>query len=202
MISDKAIIDPCCYIGDNVSVGPFTVIHANVEIRSGTRIGSHCVIGSPAESRFVTKQLGVVIGEDCVIGNHVTIDRGTEKDTWIDRECFICVGTQIAHDVYMETKVTIAGNCMIAGFAYLMKGVTIGQNASIGQKVTIGSCTMISQGTHIARNILPGRKIIGIIEKDVGPNPLGQRRMELTDFQLANEHERWQCLTLMHSKKI
>ena len=49
-----------CQVGDNVLVGPFSEIQANVSIGAGTRIQSHSFICSK-----------VTIGEDCFIGHGV-----------------------------------------------------------------------------------------------------------------------------------
>lgn len=202
MISDKAIVDPCTYIDASVTIGPFTVIYANVEIGKNTKIGSHCVIGSPPEHRsHLGSNRSVFIGQDCFVGNHAHIDRGTVKDTIIENGVFILSGAQIGHDAHLESQVTVCGNSIIAGHAYLMRGCTIGQNSGVAQHCVIGSGTMISQGTHVSRDISPGRKIIGIIAKDVGDNPLGQRRLEFTDHQMAQEKERYLCLISMNSPK-
>ena len=46
-IDSLAHVSPRAKIGSHVSVGPYTIVHDNVEIGDGTRIESHCVIGSP-----------------------------------------------------------------------------------------------------------------------------------------------------------
>ena len=47
LIHPTAIIDSHAELADNVSIGPFSVIGADVKIDSGTVIGPHTVIKGP-----------------------------------------------------------------------------------------------------------------------------------------------------------
>ena len=47
MIDARAIIDPDARLGDDVEVGPWSVIGAGVEIGDGCRIGTHAIIKGP-----------------------------------------------------------------------------------------------------------------------------------------------------------
>ena len=47
MIHPSAIIDPSAKIADNVTIGPWTFIGADVEIGAGCNIASHVVIKGP-----------------------------------------------------------------------------------------------------------------------------------------------------------
>ncbi len=46
MIHPSALIDPSARIGENVSIGAFSIIGPDVEIGDGTTIGPHVVIES------------------------------------------------------------------------------------------------------------------------------------------------------------
>ncbi|RLA22037.1 MAG: acyl-[acyl-carrier-protein]--UDP-N-acetylglucosamine O-acyltransferase, partial [Gammaproteobacteria bacterium] len=47
MIDSKAVVDVNAEIADDVEIGPFSVIGADVTIDSGTVIGPHVVIKGP-----------------------------------------------------------------------------------------------------------------------------------------------------------
>ena len=49
MIHKTVIIDPSAIIADDVSIGPYTIVGANVEIGSGCQIESHVVIKGPTK---------------------------------------------------------------------------------------------------------------------------------------------------------
>ena len=48
MIDSKAIIDPKAQIGENVSIGPWSVIGPDVQIGDNCSIASHVVIRGPS----------------------------------------------------------------------------------------------------------------------------------------------------------
>ena len=48
-IHKTAIVDESLVIGNNVVIGPYTVIHPNVKIGNNTIIESHCVLNSNTE---------------------------------------------------------------------------------------------------------------------------------------------------------
>ena len=47
MIHSSSIIDPSAKIADDVEIGPFCLVGADVEIGSGTRIESHVILKGP-----------------------------------------------------------------------------------------------------------------------------------------------------------
>ena len=64
MIHPTAIISPKCQLGSGVSVGPYTIIHDNVQLGDNCSIGSHCEIGLPtplAEGRSLIIGAGATI---------------------------------------------------------------------------------------------------------------------------------------------
>ena len=49
MIHQTALIDPSAKIADDVVIGAYSIVGANVEIASGTEISSHVVINGPTK---------------------------------------------------------------------------------------------------------------------------------------------------------
>ena len=47
-IHPTAIVSPEAKVPDDVEVGPFSIVHGNVEIGSRTKIGSNCELGVPS----------------------------------------------------------------------------------------------------------------------------------------------------------
>ena len=90
---------PGVFVGDDVEIGSDCVLHPNVVVRHGCRIGDRVilhagvVIGSDGfgyagrgESRVKIPQVGIVVVEDDVeIGANTTIDRATLGQTVIRR---------------------------------------------------------------------------------------------------------------------
>jgi UDP-3-O-[3-hydroxymyristoyl] glucosamine N-acyltransferase len=133
-------------------VGGDCLIHANVTVYGGCKLGSRVIVHSGAVIGsdgfgFVTigdrhhkvPQVGNVIIEDEVeIGANVAIDRATTGSTIVRR------GTKIDNLVHLAHNVVIGENCFlvaqtgIAGSAKVGNNVTFaGQSGSVGH-VTIG----------------------------------------------------------------
>ena len=95
-IHPTAIISQGAYIGENVSIAPYTVIEQNVRIGDDCRIGPHAhilghttigaatvihagaIIGdAPQDLHYDETKLSYTeIGENCTIREYVTIHRG------------------------------------------------------------------------------------------------------------------------------
>ena len=90
MIHETAIIDEGAKLADDVRVGPYSIIGAEVEIGSGTEIGPHVVIKGPTsigkENRiFQFASLGEVPQDLKFAGERTTLeigDRNTIRISW------------------------------------------------------------------------------------------------------------------------
>ncbi len=73
-IHATAIVSPDAKIGNNVRVGPFSIIHGNCHIGDDTVIESYCEIGYP------TPRAGgdpLIIGKNCRIRSHSLFYEGS-----------------------------------------------------------------------------------------------------------------------------
>ena len=99
MIDPSAIVDPSAVLGKDVSVGPWTIIGPGVEIGDGCEIASHVVIKGPTvigrnnkifqfstvgedtpDLKYKGEPTRLIIGDNNVIREGVTIHRGTVQD--------------------------------------------------------------------------------------------------------------------------
>ena len=83
-IASSVVIDPFVTIDQNVEIGEGTRIGSNVTILEGTRIGRNCtifraVIGAiPQDLKFHGEDTLAIIGDNTIIRECVTINRGTD----------------------------------------------------------------------------------------------------------------------------
>lgn len=136
MIHQLAVVDKRAKIGNQVIVEPFTTIAGDVEIGSGTwigpnvtimdgaRIGKNCKIfpgtviaAVPQDLKFEGEDSQVIIGDNTVIRECVTINRGTKAlgYTKVGNDCLIMATSHIAHDCTIGDHVVIVNGCGIAG---------------------------------------------------------------------------------------
>src|SRR5262245_23635042 len=109
-ISDKAVISPKASLGNNVSVGPFSIIeedvtigdnveiyssaiiHPRTTLKKGVRIFHSAVVGSePHDLKFRGEVTSTEIGENTVVREFATISRGTQArmKTIIGKNCYL-----------------------------------------------------------------------------------------------------------------
>ncbi|MDJ0955946.1 MAG: acyl-ACP--UDP-N-acetylglucosamine O-acyltransferase [Arenicellales bacterium] len=177
MIDDRAIIDPQALIGENVHIGPFSVIGPDVEIRDGAWIGAHvvitgntvvergtkiyqfCSIGeAPQHLGYKGERTSLVIGENNIIREYCTLNRGTAQGggvTRIGNNNFIMAYVHIAHDCQLGSN-TIFANC-----------ASLAGHVSVGDYAVLGGFTLVHQFCRIGAHCITG--IGTVCLKDIPP---------------------------------
>ena len=67
MIHSTAIVSASAKLGQNVSVGAFSIIYDDVQIGDDTVIESHCEIGYPTK---LAKDEPLILGKNSLIRSH------------------------------------------------------------------------------------------------------------------------------------
>lgn len=193
-IPDEVSIDPFVVIGKNVRLGPRchigagvticadviigedAVLHPNVTIESGSRIGDRVIIhagtvvGSdgygyaPDEKGCHIKrpQVGTVrIDNDVEIGANCCIDRATFGVTWIKSGTKIDNLVQIAHNVIVGENCLLVAQSAASGSTVFGRNVVMGGQAATKGHVTLGDGVMVAARGGITRNIEAGNIVGG-----------------------------------------
>lgn len=197
MIHDTAIVGDEVELGQDVSIGPYTVIEGQVTIGDGCRIGPHCHIrGTTTIGAHTRIHKSAVIGDDpqdhsfdpasesfCDIGEHclirefVTIHRGTKEQsrTTIGDHCMLMAFAHIAHNCQVAERVVIANGSILAGYVEVGERAFISANASVHQFVHVGSLSMLAHHIVAVQDVTPYTMVAngrGV----AGPNVVGLRR--------------------------
>ena len=198
MIHPTAIISPNAKIGDNVSIGPYTIVADHVTIGNGTQIMSHAVIDSyveigadckifqfasigapPQDLKFKDEKSWVKIGDQCLIREFVTIHRGTDLGgglTQIGNKCVLLAYTHIAHDCNIGHHVIMSNSATLAGHISIGNYVNIGGLVAIHQFVRIGDYAFISGKSAVVKDIPPYVLAAGDRAELHGLNQVGLKR--------------------------
>ena len=185
-IHDDAIIGPYCIVDENVSIGEGTELISNVHISGNTKIGKNnkffpfSSIGMiPQDKKFTGEDSQLIIGNDNVIREHVTINPGTRKGgmkTLIKNKCLFMVGSHIAHDCQISSNVIMSNNATLAGHVKIYENVIIGGLCGIHQFVSLGKYSMIGGMSGVGLDIIPYGLYTGIRGKLRGLNLIGLKR--------------------------
>ena len=223
MIHKTVIIDSSAIIADDVSIGPYSIIGANVEIGSGCQIESHVVIKGPTkigknnhiyqfssigedpqDKKFAGEPTLLEIGDDNLIRESVTINRGTIQGggiTKIGNNNWIMACVHIAHDCIVGSENIFANNTTLAGHVIIDDFVILGGFSLVSQFNHIGSYAFSAMGSVISRNIPPYILVSGHMAKPVGINVEGLRRHDFTAQQIKSIKQAYK-LTYRLSLKI
>jgi len=198
MIHNSSVIDKKAKIGNNVKVGPFCYIGPNVELQQnvelisnvhiegntkigkGTKIFPFASIGTmPQDLKFRGELNSVLIGENNMIREYVTINPGTEGGggkTIIGNNCLFMISSHIAHDCKVGNNVVIANNVPLGGHVTLEDSVVIGGNSAVQQFTRIGRLAMIGGMTGVLKDVIPFGLSFGNRNYLQGINLIGLRR--------------------------
>lgn len=214
-IHETAIIDKNAQLGNNVSVGPFSIIGPDVILGSGVNVHSHVVIEGhthigenteiypfsvigckPPDLKYKGEESRLVIGKNNVIREHVTMHPGTAADrmeTTIGDHGLFMVGTHVAHDCVIGNHVIMANNSALGGHVILEDNVIIGGLCGILQRVRIGQGAMIGFMSAVESDIIPYGLVTGDRANLSGINVIGLerrgfKRAEINDLNKAYKH--------------
>ena len=196
-------IGPFVTIEADVEIGEGTEIHSGAVILNGSRIGRNCRIhssavigGVPQDLKFKGEKTLAIIGDNTVIREFATINRGTASKgkTVIGNNCLIMAYCHVAHDCYLHNNIIMSNACQIAGEVEIEDYAVIGGGTLVHQFTHIGQHIMLQGGSHVNKDIPPyamvGREPISYI----GINVVGLRRRGFTPEQLGRIQETYRYI--------
>ena len=177
MIHPTAVVDKKAELDSSVEVGPYSIIKEKVTIGPGTVIGPHAVIDShvtigrnchvfqfasvgaiPQDLKFKGEETYVEIGDNTVVREFVTINRGTSGGgglTRIGSDSLIMAYAHVAHDCIVGRNAILANCATLAGHVTLGDFVTVGGLTAIQQFVRVGDYVYIGGHCGVRNDIPP-----------------------------------------------
>ncbi|MDD3725084.1 MAG: acyl-ACP--UDP-N-acetylglucosamine O-acyltransferase [Bacteroidales bacterium] len=192
-----AYIHPNAKIGKDVIIEPFVVIYEDVEIGDGSWIGPHVTIfpgarigknnkifpnasisAIPQDLKFSGEETITEIGDNNIIRESVTINRGTKASgkTKIGNNNLIMAYSHVAHDCIIGDSCILANNATLAGHIEVGDFAIIGGLSAIHQFSKIGSHTILMGGSLVDKDVPPFIKGAKFPLRYSGVNSLGLSR--------------------------
>ncbi|WP_417658444.1 acyl-ACP--UDP-N-acetylglucosamine O-acyltransferase [Pseudidiomarina sp.] len=182
MIHPTAIIDDSARIGKNVEIGPYTIVGANVEIGDNCVIGPHVVLRGPTtlgknnrifqfasvgedcqDKKYKGEPTRLVIGDNNVIRECVTIHRGTVQDQGL---------TQLGNNNLLMAYVHVAHDCMVGDNVILANNTTLAGHVHVGDWAILGGFTGVHQFCHIGAHAFTA--VNSVVVQDIPPYIMAQ----------------------------
>ncbi|XOV82058.1 MAG: acyl-ACP--UDP-N-acetylglucosamine O-acyltransferase [bacterium] len=199
MIDGRAIIDPSAVLGENVSVGPWSIVGADVELGDNVQIASHVVVKGPARIgagvkiyqfstvgedtpafAFAGEETHLTIGENTVIREGVTIHRGMTKGgisrTEVGRNCLLMAYVHVGHDCIVGDHVVMANNASLAGHVVVGDYANFGGYSGIPQFRQVGAYSHIAAMSLVLKDVPAYMTVSGNPAVAVGLNTEGMKR--------------------------
>ncbi len=193
-IADNVVIEPFVTIYKDVVVGEGTWIGSNVTIMDGARIGKNCRIfpgavisAQPQDLKYKGEASTVTVGDNTIIRECVTLNRGTALDkntTTIGSNCLLMAYVHVAHDCVIGNNVIIANSVQLAGHIEVQDFAFIGGASAVHQFVSIGAHSIISGGSLVRKDVPPYTKAGREPLSYVGINSVGLRRRGFSSEQI------------------
>ncbi|MCE5334883.1 MAG: acyl-ACP--UDP-N-acetylglucosamine O-acyltransferase [Desulfobacteraceae bacterium] len=186
VIEAYSIIGPNVTIGAGSVVGPHAVIDGITELGSNNRVFPFTSLGLPPQDiTYRDEKTRLVIGNDNIIRESVTISRGTERGKGITRignGNFLMAYTHVAHDCVLGDRVVMANSATLGGHVEVGDGAVIGGIVAIHQFVRIGEYSCVGGFSGMRMDVPPYMLVVGGDEVKVyGPNLIGLKRNNFSD---------------------
>jgi len=198
LIHSTAIVDDSATIAAGVSIGPYSIIGADVEIGEGTWIGPHAVINGPTrigrenrifqfssigdipqDKKFAAEHSTLEIGDRNTIREYCSINRGTEHGGGVTRlgsDNWIMAYVHIAHDCQVGDDIIMANNATLAGHVSIGDHAILGGFTLVHQFCDVGAYSFSAMGTAIGKDVPPYVLVAGQPASPRGLNSEGLKR--------------------------
>ncbi len=179
-IGPYSVVGPHVKIKDGTVVGPSVVIDGYTEIGSGNKIFQFASIGSPPQDlKYKNEPTRLVIGDNNIIREHVTMNPGTvtgKSITTIGSNNLFMIGAHVAHDCIVMDDTVFANNVALAGHVTIDSAAILGGLSAVHQFIRIGKLAMVGGGAMVAMDVPPYTLASGDRVRLYGINVIGLKR--------------------------
>lgn len=205
LIHPTAVIHPEAEIHPTVQVGAYAVIGGHVKVGPETVIGPHVVLDGlteigarnqiypgaaiglePQDLKYVGEPTLVKIGDNNLIREYVTINRGTGagEATVIGNNNLLMAYVHVGHNCVLEDQVIIANSVALAGHVYIESKARLSGVLGVHQFVHIGRHAMVGGMARIDRDVPPFMTVEGNPARIRSLNLIGLKRAGFSTEEL------------------
>lgn len=215
-IHPTAIVDPAASLGEDVKIGPYCIVGADVVLGDGVTLHSHVVVDGrteigagteifpfasigmqPQDLKYKGEPSTLIIGRNNRIREHVTMNPGTEgggMETRVGDNGLFMVGAHVAHDCIVGNNVIMANNATLAGHVVLEDFAIIGGLSAIHQFVRIGKHAMVGGMSGVENDVIPYGSVMGDRARLSGLNIVGLKRRGFNKEDVHNLRRAYRML--------
>ncbi len=204
-VPSSCSIGPYCLVGAGVELGENCELVSHVVIHGPARIGANnrffpfCVIGGePQDISFQGEKTSLEMGDNNVVRECVTLNRGTVKGggvTRIGSHTLIMAYSHVGHDSVIGDRAMLVNGATLAGHVTVEEWAVVGALCPVHQFVRIGAHSYIGGGTVVTKDVLPFSKCVTPRDtKAYGLNAVGLERRGFTSERIRKIHHAFRVL--------
>jgi UDP-N-acetylglucosamine acyltransferase len=155
-----------------------------VTLAAGVKIGIGSVIGGdPQDLKYKGEHTTVEIGENSVVREYATINRGTTHSlkTTVGSGSFLMSYVHLAHDCQVGNGVIIGNGTQLAGHVSIDDRAIVSGLVAVHQFARIGRHSFVGGCSRVAKDVPPYLKAVGNPVKLYGLNSVGLQRSGFDD---------------------
>lgn len=165
----NAVLGPETQVGADSMLFPGVVLYPRTQIGNRVRLHSNVVLGSdgfgyargPQGSVKIWHLGRVRVGDDVEIGANTAVDRGTIKDTVIEKGVKIDNLVQIGHNGHVKSHAILCAQVGMAGNVTIGRGAILAGKVGVADKVEIGDGALVGPMSGLSKDIKPGEQVMG-----------------------------------------
>ena len=197
-IHPTAIVHDGAMLGEDVQIGPYCIVGAQVTLKDRVRLQSHAVIdgvteigadtvvhpfaclgGPPQHLAHKGEPTKLIVGERNLVREHVIMHAGTEKGggiTVVGNDCMFMAGSGIAHDCILGNNVILANLASVGGHVKIGDFVFLGGSCAVHQFARLGRYCFIGGGAGVTKDVISYCSVWGNHARLEGLNLVGLKR--------------------------
>lgn len=174
-IGPRTVLLPNVVVGPGVAIGSDCVLFPGVVLYPGTSIGdrvrihANVVVGAdgfgyargPQGSVKIWHLGRVVVEDDVEIGAGTMIDRGTMKDTRIERGAKLDNLVQVGHNGHIKEHAILCAQVGLAGNVTVGRGAILAGKVGVADKLEIGDGALVGPMSGLSKDVKPGDQVMG-----------------------------------------
>ena len=192
-------------VGEEVELGEGCVLHPHAAVRGPARLGKGNVLhpfcsvgGDPQDLTYRGERTELVVGDENVFHEFVTVNRGTAKGgavTRVGSHNLFMAYTHIAHDCVIGDYTVFTNGATLAGHVTVEDWAVVGAFCPVHQFCRLGKHSYIAANTVITQDVPPFSKVVAPREtKCYGVNSVGLERRGFTKERIQTIEKAFRLL--------
>lgn len=155
LIHPSSYVSPKAKLGDDVEIGPFSIVHENAILGNRVKIGSYCELG-------ISTPLGdgtpLIIGDDSLIRSHSVFYESSSFGPGLTTGHRVTVRekTIAGAGFQIGTLSEIQGDCSVGDYVRFQSNVFVGKKTTIGNFVWVLPYVVLTNDPTPPSNVLMG----------------------------------------------